>query len=69
MNKQQSDLKLTYAGTSILFGWLIFLAFWLWYYAGSFSIFQNIAVFLLSLVVFLTIIALLLLPQAIKRTD
>ena len=69
MNKQQPDLKLTYAGTFILFGWLIFLASWLWYYAGSFSIFQNIAVFLLSLVVFLTIIALLLLPQAMKRAD
>ena len=69
MNKQQSDLKLTYAGTSILFGWLVFLALWLWYYAGSYSIFQNIAVFLLSLVTFLGIIALLLLPQAMKRAD
>jgi len=32
-------------------GWLIFLIVWLFYYAGDYSGYQNLAVFILSLLV------------------
>ena len=28
------------------FGWLIFLVIWLFFYAGNFNIYQNIAIFI-----------------------
>ncbi len=33
------------------FGWLAFLIVWLFFYAGDFNIYQNIAVFILSILV------------------
>jgi hypothetical protein len=33
------------------FGWLAFLIMWLFFYAGDFNIYQNIAVFILSIIV------------------
>ncbi len=32
-------------------GWLIFLIIWLFFYAGSFNVYQNIAIFLVSILV------------------
>jgi hypothetical protein len=32
-------------------GWLIFLIIWLFFYAGNFNIYQNIAIFIVSLLV------------------
>ncbi len=50
-------------------GWLIALALWLFYYAASFSILQNIGIFVLSLAVVAIIIILLWLPWSFKHMD
>lgn len=46
-------------GISILvvFGWLIFLIFWLLFYAGNFSIYKNLAVVLMSILIGVAILA------------
>ncbi|HEX7391349.1 MAG TPA: hypothetical protein VF374_00160 [Thermoplasmata archaeon] len=35
----------------VVFGWLAFLIVWLFFYAGDYDVFQNIAVFLVSIIV------------------
>jgi hypothetical protein len=35
----------------VVFGWLAFLIIWLFFYAGDYGVFQNIAVFLVSIIV------------------
>lgn len=46
-------------GLSILvvFGWLAFLIIWLFFYAGDYGVFQNIAIFLVSIIVGIGILA------------
>jgi len=46
-------------GLSILvvFGWLAFLIVWLFFYAGDYGVFQNIAIFLVSIIVGIGILA------------
>lgn len=68
VDKQQPGLMM-YSGIAVAFGWLIFVAFWLLYYASSYSIVQNTGVAVLSLVVFLIIESLLWVPWAIKHAD
>jgi hypothetical protein len=58
-----------YASIIVAFGWLLFLALWLFYYATSFGIVQNIAVFLLSLVVAGMILTVLWVPWAMRQAD
>jgi len=41
MSKQQPDPKRIYASIIIAFGWLLFLALWLFSYVTSFSILQK----------------------------
>jgi len=36
---------------AVVFGWLAFLIIWLFFYAGDFGVFQNIAIFLVSVLV------------------
>lgn len=55
-----------YASIAVVFGWLLFLAFWLFYYTSGFSIIQNIAILLFSLVVSLIIETLLWVPWSMK---
>ena len=69
MDKQQPDPKRIYASIAVAFGWLLFLALWLFYDAMSFSILQNIAIFLASLVVAGILLILLWLPWAMKHSD
>jgi len=69
MDKEQPDPKKIYASIAVAFGWLLFLALWLFYYATSFSILQNIAIFLMSLVVAAILLILLWLPWALKHSD
>jgi hypothetical protein len=69
MDKEQPDPKRIYASIGVAFGWLLFLALWLFYDAMSFSILQNIAVFLASLVVAGILLILLWLPWALKHSD
>jgi hypothetical protein len=46
-------------GLSILvvFGWLAYLIIWLFFYAGDFGVFQNIAIFLVSIIVAIGVLA------------
>lgn len=41
----------------VVFGWLAFLLIWLFFYAGDYDVFQNIAVFLASVIVGIGILA------------
>jgi hypothetical protein len=69
MTKQQPGLTMMYVGIAIAFGWLLFVALWLFYYAGSYSIVQNIGVFLLSLVVVGILETLLWVPWGMRHAD
>jgi hypothetical protein len=58
MNKELEELNKTkgFGGRVSLsiisgVGWLIFLIIWLFFYAGNFNIYQNIAIFIVSLLV------------------
>lgn len=41
----------------VVFGWLAFLLIWLFFYAGDYDVFQNIAIFLVSVIVGIGILA------------
>lgn len=41
----------------VVFGWLAFLIIWLFFYAGDFEILQNVAIFLVSVIVGVGILA------------
>ncbi len=69
MSKQQPDPKRIYASIAVGFAWLLFIGLWLFYYAASFSILQNVAVIFLSLVVVGILETLLWVPWAMKHAD
>ena len=69
MSKQQPGLRMFFASIVVVFGWLLFLGLWLFYYAMSYSILQNIAIFLISLVVAGILLILLWVPWAMKHAD
>jgi hypothetical protein len=69
MSKPQPDPKRIYASIIIAFGWLLFLALWLFSYATSFSILQNIAILLVSIVVAAMLQILLWVPWSMKQVD
>lgn len=69
MGKQQPEMKRVYATIALGLGWLLFLGLWLFYYATSFSIIQNIAIFIISLVVVAAISVALWVPWAMKHGD
>lgn len=69
MDKKQPSLGITFACIAVAFGWLIFFALWLFHYASSFSIVQNIAVFLLSLVIAAILETVIWVPWAMKHAD
>ncbi len=56
-----------YVGIGMGFAWLLFLSLWLIFYAGSFSILQNIGVFVLSVVIIGALEALLWVPWSMKH--
>jgi len=41
----------------VVFGWLAFLIVWLFFYAGDYDVFQNIAMFLVSIIIGIGILA------------
>ena len=51
MNETSKPINSVYASIAVAFGWLLFLAFWLFYYASNYGIIQNIGVLLASIVV------------------
>ena len=44
MSNKSPPIKRVYASIAVAFGWLLFLSFWLFYYASSFGLIQNIGV-------------------------
>lgn len=69
MDKKQPGLLMTFAGIAVAFAWLLFLGLWLFFYASGFSIVQNIAVFLISIVVMAILETVLWVPWAMKQPD
>lgn len=67
MSKPKPDIKRIYASITVAFGWLLFLALWLFYYATSFGIIQNLGILLASLVVAGIILVVLWVPWAMKQ--
>ncbi len=67
MVKAQPDMKRVYASIALGLGWLLFLALWLFYYAASYGILQNIAVFIVSIVVVTAVAVVLWVPWAMKQ--
>jgi len=61
------DINRIYASIALAFGWLLFLALWLFFYATSFGIIQNIGVLLASLVVLGIIYVVIWVPWALKQ--
>ena len=47
--------------------WLLFLAFWLFFYAAKYSIIQNIAVFLASIVIVAILEVIIWVPYGMKQ--
>ncbi len=67
MNEPQPEPKRIYATIIIGLLWLLFLGIWLFFYASSYSIIQNIAVFIISLVVVGALIVPIWLPWSFKQ--
>jgi len=66
---QQPEPWRIYITIIVGLGWLVGLALWLFYYAASFGILQNIGIFLLSLAIVGIIIIPLWLPWSLKNMD
>ncbi len=64
-NPQPSRARISVA-IIIPFLWLIFLALWLIFYAGSFSILQNLGILVLSIAIAGVLEALLWVPGSMK---
>ena len=45
------------ASIIVFFGWLAFLILWLFFYAGEFDVFQNIAIFIISILIGIGVLA------------
>ncbi len=69
MGGSKPEMKRVYASIALGLGWLLFLALWLFYFATSFGILQNIAVFIISLVVVAAVAVALWVPWAMKQAD
>ncbi len=50
----------------VVFGWAIFFALWLFFYAGGFDLAQNIGVFILSIIIGVAILAAAWAPWGMK---
>jgi hypothetical protein len=68
-SKPQLNPKRIFASIITAFGWLLFLALWLFSYATNFSILQNIAILLVFIVVATMLQILLWVPWSMKQTD
>jgi hypothetical protein len=64
---KQQPMNRIYASIALGLGWLLFLALWLFYFATTYSILQNIAVFIVSIVVVTAIAIALWVPWAMKQ--
>jgi hypothetical protein len=61
------SLGLRVSGTVVVgVGWLVFVLLWLAFYAGSFGFWQNLAVFLVSIIIVCGLIAIMWIQWALK---
>jgi hypothetical protein len=54
-------------GIAIAFGWLLFVGLWLFFYAGGYSILQNMGALLISLAALAILEAVIWIPWAMKQ--
>ncbi len=64
-NPQPSRLRVL-AAIIVPLAWLVFLALWLIFYAGSFSLVQNLGIFVLSIAIVAILEVLLWVPWGMK---
>lgn len=69
MSQVKPEIKRVYGSIAVAFAWLLFLAFWLFYYASNYGIIQNIGVLLASIVVVGIIVVLMWVPWAMKQEN
>ncbi|MBM4240922.1 MAG: hypothetical protein FJ150_04580 [Euryarchaeota archaeon] len=69
MDKVEPELWRIYVTIAVGMGWLLFLAIWLFFYAAVFSLVQNIAIFIASLVAVGVIIIPIWVPWGMKHAD
>ena len=67
MEKNKVPPLRLYASIAVPFIWLLFLAFWLFYYATNYSIIQNIGIFLASIVIVAILEVIIWLPWGIRQ--
>jgi len=67
MAKKQVPTERLYVSIDIPFIWLLFLAFWLFYYAAKYSIIQNIGIFLASIVIVAILEVIIWVPWGMKQ--
>ncbi|MGP8189393.1 MAG: hypothetical protein ACLQG5_05710 [Methanobacterium sp.] len=60
-------MKRIYATIALGLGWLLFIALWLFYLVAQYSILQNIAIFIISIVIVAAIAVALWVPWAMKQ--
>jgi hypothetical protein len=67
MSKVKPEMKRIYATIALGLGWLLFIALWLFYLVAQYSILQNIAIFIISIVIVAAIAVTLWVPWAMKQ--
>ncbi len=67
MDKKPVPTGRLYVSIAIPLIWLLFLALWLFFYAASFSIMQNIAIFLASIVIVAILEVIIWVPYSMKQ--
>jgi membrane protein YdbS with pleckstrin-like domain len=67
MDEKPVPIGRLYASIAIPLIWLLFLALWLFYYAVNYSIIQNIAVFLASIVIVAILEVIIWVPWGMKQ--
>ena len=61
------SLGLRVSGTvTVGVGWLVFILLWLAFYASSFDFWQNLAIFLVSIIIAVGLIAVMWIQWALK---
>ncbi len=67
MDEKQAPTWRIYVSIAIPLIWLLFLAFWLFFYAANYSLIQNIAIFLTSIVIVAILEIILWVPWGMKQ--
>jgi hypothetical protein len=67
--KPKPETSRVYATIIAGMGWLLFLALWLFFYAESYSVIQNLGIFLASLVLVGVLVVLLWVPWSMKHEE